>query len=139
MIGKKEKGEGSAEAGLEAIYEFLEQGGMITDGFFMLDGSGLSPMNSVSSYNLAKAMQIFLTDKRIANDLKKSIRVSSRIGNGQLRAKSGSMERVRSYTGFATTQSGRLVSFSIIANNFMGKSGEIRRKMEKLMQAIYAN
>ena len=139
MIGKQEKGEGSAEAGLKAIYEFLEKGGMNTDGFFMLDGSGLSPMNSVSSYNLAKAMQIFLTDKKIANDLKKSIRVSSRIGNGQLRAKTGSMERVRSYTGFATTKSGRLVSFSIIANNFTGKSSEVRKKMEKVMQAIYAN
>ena len=139
MIGKKEKGEGSAEAGLKAIYEFLENGGMNTDGFFMLDGSGLSPVNSVSSYNLAKAMQIFLTNKKIAGDLKSSIRVSSRIGNGQLRAKSGSMERVRSYTGFATTKSGRLVSFSIIANNFMGKSSEIRRKMEKLMLAIYSN
>ena len=139
MIGKQEKGEGSAEAGLKAIYEFLESGGMNTNGFFMLDGSGLSPMNAVSSYNLAKAMQIILSNNKIANDLKKSIRVSSRVGNGQLRAKSGSMERVRSYTGFATTQSGRLVAFSMIANNFTGKSGEIRRKMEKLMTAIYSN
>jgi len=139
MIGKQEKGEGSAEAGLKAVYKFLEDGGMNTDGFFMLDGSGLSPMNSVSSYHLAKAMQIILSDKKIANDLKNSIRVSSRVGNGNLRAKSGSMERVRSYTGFATTQSGRLVSFSIIANNFTGKSSEIRRKMEKVMLGIYNN
>ena len=139
MLGKQENGEGSAEAGLKAVYKFLENGGMKTDGFFMLDGSGLSPMNSVSSYNLAKAMQIILSNKKIANDFKKSIRVSSRIGNGKLRAKSGSMERVRSYTGFATTESGRLVSFSMIANNFMGKSSDIRRKMEKLMLGIYSN
>ena len=36
----------------------------------------------------------------------------------KLWAKSGGMKRVRSYTGFARSKSGKLLSFSIIANHF---------------------
>jgi len=133
MIGKKENGKGTPEAGLEAVYDFLEKKGMNTDGFFLLDGSGLSPMNSATTFQMASAIRIFVNDDKISDSFKNSMPVSGKSGSmryllrgtsaaGNVFAKSGGMERVRSYTGFVKTKKGKLVCFSMIANNFMGKS-----------------
>ena len=55
---------------------------------------------------------------------------------GVLVAKSGGMARVRSYTGYARSKSGRWLSFSMIANNFTGSSGGVRKHMERIMLEI---
>ena len=150
MIGKKVNNESTPEGGLKAVYDFLEKNKMNTDGFFLLDGSGLSPMNSVTSFQMAQAIRIFIKNEKIADAFKSSLPVAARSGSmryllrgtvaeGKVFAKSGGMERVRSYTGYMKTKSGQLLSFSMIANNFTCKSSEVRKKMEKLMLAIYEN
>ncbi|MDG2418208.1 MAG: D-alanyl-D-alanine carboxypeptidase/D-alanyl-D-alanine-endopeptidase [Saprospiraceae bacterium] len=150
MLGKKMKGKGTPKAGLEVVYDFLKERKMDTEGFFLLDGSGLSPMNSATTYQMASAIRIFLNDDEISNSFKNSMPVSAKSGAlkymlkgtaaaGNVFAKSGGMERVRSYTGFIKTKKGRVVSFSMIANNFTCKSSQVREKMEKLMLAIYEN
>ena len=55
------------------------------------------------------------------------------IAENLLRAKSGGMKRVRSYTGYTKDKKGRLLAFCIIANHFTGSSSAMRRKMEKVM------
>ena len=55
---------------------------------------------------------------------------------GKLRAKSGGMSRVRSYTGFVPGPDGRLRAFSLIANNFSVESRAVRNQMVKLMIKI---
>ncbi len=150
MIGKKVNGNGTPEAGLKAVYDFLEKKGMNTEGFFLLDGSGLSPMNSATTFQMANAIRIFINDDKISDSFKNSLPISAKSGSmrymlkgtsaaGKVFAKSGGMERVRSYTGFMKTKKGKLVSFSMIANNFTCKSSQVRKKMEKVMLAIYNN
>ncbi len=150
MIGKKINNDSTPEGGLKAVYDYLEKNKMNTKGFFLLDGSGLSPMNSATSFQMAQAIRIFIQDKNIADAFKRSLPVSARSGSmkyllrgtvaeEKVFAKSGGMERVRSYTGYMKTKSGQLLSFSMIANNFTCKSSEVRKKMEKLMLAIYEN
>ena len=56
--------------------------------------------------------------------------------NGKIRAKSGGMTRVRSYTGYAQTQSGTEVAFCVIANNFIGKSSAMRVRLERFMESL---
>lgn len=148
MIGKEVNGKGTPKAGLEAVYDFLGKKGMKTKGFFLLDGSGLSPMNSATTFQMAKAIQIFINDDEISDSFKNSLPVSAKSGSmkyllkgtsaaGKVFAKSGGMERVRSYTGFIKTKKGKLMSFSMIANNFTCKSSQVRKKMEKVMLAIF--
>ncbi len=146
-MGKRKKGEGSTEKGVEAVKEFWTQRGMDMEGFFMEDGSGLSPRNGVTSYQMSQIMRKTAKDKGIFNHFYESLSIGGRTGTarnmfkktkaaGNIRLKSGSMRRVRAYTGYATTQSGKLVAFTIIANNFMGESRFIRTKMEKIMTAL---
>lgn len=148
MMGEKINGVATPEAGLKAIYDFLEKKGMNTKGFYLLDGSGLSPMNSATTLQMAEAIRLIINDDSISESFKESLPVAATSGSmryllrgtsaaGNVLAKSGGMERVRSYTGFVKTKQGKLVSFSMIANNFTCKSSQVRKKMEKLMLAIY--
>ena len=56
---------------------------------------------------------------------------------GRLRAKSGSMTRVRSYTGYVERPNGKRWAFSIIVNNYNCTNGEIKKKLENLMLEFY--
>lgn len=146
-IGKERGGVGSAEKGLSIIIEQLRKRKMNTDGFFMEDGSGLSVRNAVSSFHLATVMRLIAKDKKWYDAFYTSLPLAGRSGSlkylfkgsvaeKRIRAKSGGMSRVRSYTGFAQTKSGKQLAFSIIANDFSGLSGAIRDKMEVLMTAL---
>lgn len=132
---------------VEVILDFWQKKGLETEGFFMEDGSGLSPYNNVSAFHLAKAMQLIGKDKKLFETIKQSLPVAGRTGTlkymlkgtpaeNNLMAKSGGMKRVRSYTGYARNRSGQLLSFSIIANHFICSGDVMRRKMEKVMAAI---
>jgi D-alanyl-D-alanine carboxypeptidase/D-alanyl-D-alanine-endopeptidase (penicillin-binding protein 4) len=52
---------------------------------------------------------------------------------GNIHAKSGYMSRVRSYAGYVTTKSGKLLTFAMIMNNQGWDASETRERMEKLM------
>ena len=92
-------------------------------------------------------MQLIAKDKTLFATMKKSLPVAGRNGTmkymlkgtkaeGKVFAKSGGMKRVRSYTGYATTSSGQLLAFSMIANHFTCKSSEMRKRMEKVMLSL---
>lgn len=143
-LGADRKGVGSPEAGIEVVYEFLKNNGFDDKNFFLEDGSGLSPFNTVSSFQMASVMRLIAKDKKLYNSFRPSLSVAAQSGSlrymfkgtsasGKIRAKSGGMKRVRSYTGFVETKSGKLRTFSIICNHFTCESGTMRKKMEKVM------
>lgn len=147
-IGFEKAGEGSTEAGMEVIKKYWAGKGFSDDGFFMEDGSGLSTRNAVSSYQMAQIMQLLAGDKQAFPLFYKTLPLAGKSGTlkymfkgsiveGKLRAKSGGMQRVRSYTGYVKKRgTDQQLAFSIIANNFTGESKIVRRKMEQLMIAF---
>ncbi len=146
-MGKKAGKEASAEAGLAAIYDFWKARGLKLDGCFLEDGSGLSVRNAVSSYHLASIMRKIAKDDQLFTPIYASLPRAGETGSlkyilkgtaavKKLRAKSGGMKRVRSYTGYAKTKSGKLLAFSMIANNFTGESAHVRSLMAKVMAAM---
>ena len=57
----------------------------------------------------------------------------------RLRAKSGSMTRVRSYAGYFKSFSGKDMIFSIIVNNYTGPSKDIIPNIEKIIKDLIVN
>ena len=55
------------------------------------------------------------------------------VAEGNIRAKSGSLERVRSYAGYAKNSTGQLLAFAVIANDYTTSSSNIRKQLEQLM------
>ena len=147
LLGKTEKGDSDPSKGLEIIMDYLNDNGLPTAGLFLRDASGLSPRNAVSARHLAAYLAFLKTQKDIFPDFKASLPIGGKSGalkylfrgtNGENKvfAKSGGMDRVRSYSGYVKNKAGKWLSFSIIANNFSGKSATMRKEMEKLMLAF---
>jgi len=146
-MGAEKQGKGTTEAGLDVIKNYWTERGIDMSGFVMRDGSGLSPRNAISTKHLAQIMRKVAKNTSIYTDFNTSLSVAGKSGSlknmfagtraaGNLRAKSGYMDRVRSYTGYVKSKSGKLMTFSIIVNNYSGSAGAMRKKMEKVMAAV---
>jgi len=147
VLGKVKKGKGTPEAGLEIVNDFWKKKGLKLDGFYLEDGSGLSPYNAVSAHHLATVMRLIKKDKGLFNSFYDSLPVAGKSGSlrnrlkgtaaqGNLRAKSGGLNRVRSYTGLAKNKKGQWLSFCMIVNNYSGSSGPVLKRMERVMKTI---
>jgi D-alanyl-D-alanine carboxypeptidase/D-alanyl-D-alanine-endopeptidase (penicillin-binding protein 4) len=149
-LGKKIKNTGSTAAGVEVITDFLKNAGIQTDGMFIEDGSGLSPVNSINANGLANLLLYMKNNGRYFSEYYNSLPEAGKEGTlkncfkdpvfeSRLRAKSGSMTRVRSYAGYFTTQSGKQMVFSIIVNNFSGPSNKIISYIEEIIKETILN
>lgn len=143
-LGKKKYGEGTRQAGLRAVMETWADRGISLEASPLIDGSGLSLGNRVSSYQMAQIMRKIYSDPQLWPVFGPSLPVAGKTGTladllkgtageGRVQAKSGSMKTVRSYTGIVRAKSGRVLAFSMIANGFSCSGYEMRKKMEQLM------
>ncbi|MEY4903850.1 MAG: D-alanyl-D-alaninecarboxypeptidase/D-alanyl-D-al anine-endopeptidase [Bacteroidota bacterium] len=135
---------GNPSVGIDVVKQFWQGRGVDLDGFFMEDGSGLSVQNAASSFHLASILRVAAQDASLFTDYYESFPKAGETGTiknmfggtkaiGHLRAKSGSMTRVRTYTGYFKNPANQLFSFSILVNNYDCSNGEMKRKLEQLM------
>jgi len=146
-MGAEKQVKGTTESGLEVIKKYWTARGLDMTGFVMRDGSGLSTRNAISTKHLAQIMRKVAKDPTIFEDFNASLPLAGKNGAlknmfegtaaaGNIRAKSGYMEGVRSYTGYVKNKAGKLMAFSIIVNNYSGSAGAMRKKIEKVMAAM---
>jgi len=146
-MGAEKQAKGTTESGLEVIKKYWAARGLDMTGFVMRDGSGLSTRNAISTKHLAQIMRKVAKDPTIFEDFNASLPLAGKNGAlknmfegtaaaGNIRAKSGYMEGVRSYTGYVKNKAGKLMAFSIIVNNYSGSAGAMRKKIEKVMAAM---
>jgi D-alanyl-D-alanine carboxypeptidase/D-alanyl-D-alanine-endopeptidase (penicillin-binding protein 4) len=146
-IAKHKGHTGSGGHGLYEINKFLHKLKVDTKGIHLEDGSGLSARNNISPHGLAIFLQR-MTKKKELPELLELLAVGGRNGTvagmfkgskaaGNVYAKSGSMNRVLTYTGYIKCKSGRWVSYAVMSNGFSIESKQMRRKLEKVMTNIY--
>ncbi len=145
-IGMRRLGIGSFYSGSSSVTSILNSRKINTDGIQINDGCGLSRSNSLSAsflcnyfayiYNTPffKTYYETLAEAGESGTLRKLFK--NQKGEVNIRAKSGTMQDVRAYAGYAKNAKGEMLSFAIIVNNFSVKSAEIREIIEKLMLAI---
>jgi D-alanyl-D-alanine carboxypeptidase/D-alanyl-D-alanine-endopeptidase (penicillin-binding protein 4) len=56
--------------------------------------------------------------------------------SGNLRAKSGTLEKVKAFSGYATTASGREVAYSLLINHYSGSHTDLMKEIEMLLLKI---
>jgi D-alanyl-D-alanine carboxypeptidase/D-alanyl-D-alanine-endopeptidase (penicillin-binding protein 4) len=145
-IGKEINGEGSYSSGVQAVVALFDSAGIDQTGLNLEDGSGLSRLNIITTYQMAALLRYASTQPHFAV-YKSSLPVSGKTGTlksmckgtiaeGKVMAKSGSMQKIRSYSGYVQGKDGGLYAFSIIVNNYTCGSTEIRSKLEKMMVAM---
>lgn len=139
---------GTVEDGTTAVVNFWKQQGIDTKGMFMNDGSGLSRSNAVTTQQQAEALRIITKwPKKEYEAFKRSLPVAGKSGSlaslckgsfaeNNLIAKSGYITRARGYTGYVKTRSGKLVCFSLLANNYTCSATEMKKKLERILVAV---
>jgi serine-type D-Ala-D-Ala carboxypeptidase/endopeptidase (penicillin-binding protein 4) len=146
-LAYKKRSVGSYEGGVEEILSYLRERGIDTEGLYMEDGSGLSARNLVSPSTLSSFLAGYISE----NGFETTIDVLPEAGSqgtvrrllrnseakGKVWMKSGSMNKVMSYTGVVQGASGRRMTFSIIVNNYTLRPLEIRNHIESLIDYIY--
>jgi D-alanyl-D-alanine carboxypeptidase/D-alanyl-D-alanine-endopeptidase (penicillin-binding protein 4) len=150
QLGKVYKNKGSTEAGLEVIKEFLAGAGINTGGMFIEDGSGLSPLDAVNAKAMVSLLCYLKNKGKYFNEFYASLPEAGKEGtlstlfkdpvfDSMMKAKSGSMTRVRSYVGYITTHSGNNLIFCIIVNNFTGTTQNIVSPIEDILKEVILN
>ena len=146
-LGRHELNKGSTECGIKVIRNFIKSAGIDDMGMFITDGSGLSPSNSLNTESMVKLLVYMKNKGRYYPDYLASLPEAGKEGtlknyfhepafSGRMRAKSGSMTRVRSYAGYLKTFSGKDVAFCIIVNDFTGSSSHIVSEIEKILEEL---
>ncbi|MDP4266258.1 MAG: D-alanyl-D-alanine carboxypeptidase/D-alanyl-D-alanine-endopeptidase [Bacteroidota bacterium] len=141
--GLKNKGNGTAFSGISTVKEFMRKMGIVTEGLKLQDGSGLSPLNLVTPYQMTMFLKQ-MTKEPDFNAFYKSLPVAGLTGSirrnfkntsahGNLRAKSGYITGVRSYAGYFEDNKGEKYAFTLIVNNYNCSPYAMKKKLEELM------
>jgi len=146
-LGKTFRYSGSTDAGVKVLFDFLHEAGVKTDGLFIEDGSGLSPLNAISAKELVSLLYYMKKNGKHFSEYYSSLPDAGKEGTlkyyfkdpvfvERLKAKSGSMTRVRCYAGYFTAVSGHEMIFSILINNYSGPSQNIISGIEEIIKEI---
>jgi len=143
-IGKKMLGTNDCESGTDAVRQFWASKGMDTDGMFMNDGSGLTRYNSLTARQFVFLLKYMKSKSKYYEAFNNSLPVAGKSGTlrnlckgtnaaDNVRAKSGSISKVRAYSGYVNALSGEELAFTILVNNYTCSDSEMRKMLEKLM------
>jgi D-alanyl-D-alanine carboxypeptidase/D-alanyl-D-alanine-endopeptidase (penicillin-binding protein 4) len=147
-VGHHKYGLGSVQNGIRAVKEFWAEKGLDVNECLMEDGCGLSHYDNVSPFFFANAMKILYAENYF-NSFQESLPLAGVTGtlekwfigtaaHGRIRAKTGTLRSVLSYTGFAPTYSGRTIAFSIIVNRYGTSASSMRSQLTNtLAQLMY--
>lgn len=128
-IGYEKLKYGSIENGLKASKNLLKQMGIDPENLQIVDGSGLSRLNLFTPAQLNSLLR-FMYRSKYFNEFYESLpiagvdgTIANRMKNtramNNVRAKTGYINAVRSLSGYVTTTDGEMLTFVMIANNFL--------------------
>lgn len=143
-----EKNSSTTDEAVTSFASFLEKNTGGQTGFFVCDGSGLSTSNSIPTYGFAKVLLQLFKDPDVSRTITSALPVAGVSGTlkgylknskaaGHIMAKTGSMERVRSFSGIISGNSGKEYVFSLILNNYSCTSAQIKSKVELFLNDLY--
>ncbi len=144
-LGAELKNQGSDEAGLDAVWDFLIEAGVEgvdKQKIQLNDGCGLSRDNLVTPRFQASLLK-FLSTRPYFNLFLNSLAISGTDGTlknrlsseqvrGTIRAKTGSLAGVSTLSGYMTTKSGRNLVFCIFANNVRASMTTVKKTIDEI-------
>lgn len=140
---KKSSGSGMQ---IQSIKDYWTNLGMPAKGIFMEDGSGMSRSNALSAEtvvwllkNMTESVnfQSFYTGLPILGQSGTLKEIGKKTAAaGILRAKTGTMNRVRCFAGYTFSKSGRMIAFAFMTNQYTGSVGDLNKKAEALFAAL---
>lgn len=141
--------QGTTDNGIDAVLGYWKVRGVDVSGLFMVDGSGLSRANAITTRIQGTILGKIYRDSLMYPAFNASLPVAGKNGSmaslckgtfaeNNLRAKTGYITRARGYCGYVKTKAGKELVFAVLFNNYSCSPKEMKLKIEKLLVALTA-
>lgn len=138
---------GTAQKGLDAVGEFLEKNGVPKGSWSLRNGSGLARDNKVSPRMFVNALTAAYSDFEVRGDFVASMGIAGEDGTlahrmigtpaeGNVRAKTGTVDGSTCIAGYARAANGHTLAFAILMNGVSGKVRRAVRLQDRLGSAL---
>ncbi len=136
----------TSEAGLALVTRNLNQLGIASSGYRLVDGSGLSRKNLASPKTLVDVLRA-MARSPYQQDFRSSLAVAGRTGTlqgrlqdaniqGKLFAKSGTLQGVSALSGYLETASNTPLIFSILVNHSTQPSSTLQQSIDQIVTVL---
>jgi D-alanyl-D-alanine carboxypeptidase/D-alanyl-D-alanine-endopeptidase (penicillin-binding protein 4) len=143
-LGAELKGSpGTWSKGLEVAEDLLSELGLPRGTYVLRNGSGLNDTNRFTARQMTTLLQAVWKRFPVASEFVASLGIAARDGTmrlrmegtdaaGRLRAKTGTLERVTALSGYVQSLGGERFVFSVLVNDWSGKSGPVVSSIDRL-------
>ncbi len=151
-LGAELKGPpGTFAKGIEVVEDFLQREvGIPRGSYVMQNGSGLNDTNRFSAAQINRLLRFMYERFPLAPEYLSSMGIAGKDGTlryrfegseavGRLRAKTGTLENVTALSGYVQSLGGEKFTFSILVNDYTGKSAPVVQGIDALGAAIAAS
>lgn len=142
MVGFQKWGDQTLESGRAAVVDNLKVKNFDTSSLVYIDGSGLSRSHRVTPISQAKFLANEMNEPYF-KDFMESLPIAGQSGTlkrmffgesyGQIFAKTGTLNKVKTLAGYIKTRTGRTLTFSLLINNYAGSVDQVKDRMEQLL------
>lgn len=152
VLGAESKGApGTTAKGVLATEDFLEHDVGLSRGSYVLkNGSGINDTNRFTPAQLARLLKTMAQRFPLAAEYLSSVPIGGKDGTlkwrfegndiaGRLRAKTGTLENVCALSGLVQTAAGETLAFSILVNDFTGRTAPVVQTIDLLGTALAAS
>lgn len=146
LLGKEIEGMGNAYGGLLVLKESLIKAGIDPHFSVWVDGSGLSRKNLITPMNVIQLLS-YNQQQNYADQFKNSLSVAGVDGSlkgrmkktraqENVRAKTGTLDGVKTLSGYITARNGEELAFSLLINNFTAPNDVASRIQDQFCEIL---
>lgn len=145
-VARERTGAGRADSGRAVVERQLRAWGADTAEFAVRDGSGLSRHDYVTPRTIVRILDVMRRQPTfdvwypslpIAGvDGTIGSRMRGTPAQGNVHAKTGTVDKARSLSGYVTTADGRMLLFSFLCNNFTVPNREVERVQDTVLALL---
>lgn len=129
-IAYQKTGFGETGKGVEVIKNFWKEKGIASTELNMVDGSGLSPQNRITTHAQVTVLKYARSQPWFAGYFDAFPEY-----NG-MKMKSGTISDVKGFCGYQKSKDGNEYIFSFLVNNYNGSSSSLIQKMYKVLDEL---
>lgn len=142
-LALEKTGVGTADSGRRVVERQLIEWGALPDGFAVRDGSGMSRHDYVTPETIVRVLDAMRTGRNFSVwydalpiagvDGTISSRMKGTPAERNVHAKTGTVDKARSLSGYVTTADGRMLLFSFLCNNFSVPNRDVERVQDAIL------
>jgi D-alanyl-D-alanine carboxypeptidase/D-alanyl-D-alanine-endopeptidase (penicillin-binding protein 4) len=129
-FGHIKKEHGSTDSGVAVIKTFWKTKGISEHELNIFDGSGLSPLNRVTTHAQVEILKYAKTKSWFQHFYNSLPQYNDMI------MKSGTINNTKGFCGYHTAKNGKEYIFSFLVNNYNGKSATLVQKMYRVLNEL---